>query len=104
MGTGMLKSIVFMGISGEKVCREVVIDFDRILYAVEHKDESGGRTCLVALTEKMSLHLDVPLERIEKILRLHKRYPNRTFNTHPSYEPGDEKPTKPTRKKPRKKN
>lgn len=84
MGTGTLQSLTWLKVGDKKVCCEIVIDLDQITCAIEHVDDTGGKTCLVLLRNKQSFHLDVSLNEMRRIIKIHRDDPDMEIDTHPN--------------------
>ena len=90
-----LKTLGWTTTNGKKSCNTLVIPLPKINFIQAHDDGEGkGDTCLVSISDTGSLHVDIPLKQMRKILDEHHRDPTRNFDTHPDFE--DESPkTKP---------
>lgn len=89
-------------INGKREYREFLVDLDKVLYATAHADPSGDNTCLLALTTTLGLHVDVPLSKMQEIIRESKIHPLKDFDTHPDFDkdkPSTQKPPKSWKKK-----
>jgi hypothetical protein len=74
-----LRTIGWTQLEGERVCKELVIPLKKITFAQEH----DGDTCLVQVSARCGLWIDVPIRQMRQILNEHHKDPNKDFDTHP---------------------
>jgi hypothetical protein len=101
-----LKTIGWLTLDDQKVCKEFVIPLETILCAVEY-DDGKGETCLVFLPGDCGCHIDITLKQMRKILDEHQRNPRKNFDTHPEVDfswIGRNQPAKPKEEKPKEEN
>ena len=85
---GVLHTIGWTTLDGEKNCIELVVPLENVCYAIAHTDSSGGPTTLLSMRQinptlgGETIHVDVPVQEMSKILHRHSVDPSRKFWTH----------------------
>ena len=74
----ILKTISWISCNGEQVCKETLVPMDNILFVTDYADG----TCLIQVSDKSSVHADIPLKQMHRILKEHDIDPDRDFDTH----------------------
>ena len=67
-----LKTLGWSSLDGKKVCEEMLIPFDNIRWIQKYKDG----TCLISVSDKQAVHVDISLEQMQHILDEHKKNPS----------------------------
>ena len=81
---GSLRTLGWSHIGGQQELREMVIKLSEVTHAVEFDD----RTSLLSLKPdnpdfgSSMIHVDIPIEQVERILHRHELDPTRKQRTH----------------------
>lgn len=86
---GTLRTLAFTILNDERTCVEVVVPLENVQYAMDYSERnSGDRTSLLSFKQYdpekggETLHVDLPIEQIERILHRNGQDPSRRFRTH----------------------
>ena len=73
-----IKTISWITILGKQECKDTLIPMENIRFITEYDDG----TCLLQVSDKSSVHVDIPLEQMQRIFKEHHRDKDRDFDTH----------------------
>ena len=83
---GTLKTLSLSIHNNQARWKETIIDLDKVQFVQEYPYEDYPDTCCVAYanqgSQTYSLHVDISLKQMRKIMDEHKRNPVKNFDTH----------------------
>jgi len=74
-----LRTLGWTSLENKEVLEELLIPFDRIVFVQKHEDD----TCLVSVSERRAVLVDIPLKQMRRILKEIKENPFKEIDAHP---------------------